>query len=70
MVYDVKEYLPHHPGGSDMIRPYLGKCIDEPFEEHGHTKLARGFFNELPKMGYIQIKGKSNALLYKDNYDN
>ena len=32
-VYDVAEYLPLHPGGSDMIEPYIGKCIDEPFEE-------------------------------------
>jgi len=37
-----------------MIIPYLGKSIDEPFEEQGHTKLARGFFNELPKVGSIK----------------
>lgn len=40
-VYDVEKYLPIHPGGSDMIEPYLGKAIDDPFEVNEHTKSAR-----------------------------
>lgn len=52
-VYDVCTYLPLHPGGSDMIEPYLGKCIDEPFEENEHTKTARNQFNSFPKIGHI-----------------
>lgn len=52
-VYDVADYLQLHPGGSDMIEPYLGKSIDEPFEENEHTKTARNQFNSLPKIGQI-----------------
>jgi 4-hydroxysphinganine ceramide fatty acyl 2-hydroxylase len=61
-VYDVEKYLPLHPGGSDMIEPYLGKSIDEPFEENEHTKTARNQFNTMPKVGYIaSSKGETNS---------
>lgn len=30
-VYDIIGY--HHPGGNDQIEPFIGKEIDEPFEE-------------------------------------
>ncbi len=61
-MYDVENYLPLHPGGSDMIEPYLGKSIDEPFEENEHTKTARNQFNSLPKVGFItSSKGDNNS---------
>lgn len=57
MVYDVAEYLPLHPGGGELIIPFLGQSIDEPFEENEHTKSARNIFNDLPKMGMIHGAG-------------
>lgn len=42
-----------HPGGSDMIVEYLGRCIDVPFEDNGHTNSARMTFRDLDKIGYI-----------------
>ena len=43
-VFDILEYLPLHPGGSDMIDPYIGQSIDDPFEEQGHSKSAKRMF--------------------------
>lgn len=31
----------------------MGKCIDTPFEENGHTNSARFIFRDLEKVGYI-----------------
>lgn len=50
-VYNVKEYLPNHPGGDGEILPYLGMNIEEPFEEAEHTKSARKIFKDLPVVG-------------------
>lgn len=33
VVYDVKDYLGQHPGGSQLILPHLGTNIEEVFEE-------------------------------------
>jgi cytochrome b involved in lipid metabolism len=33
IVYDIKDYMEKHPGGSKIIKPYLGKNIEEPFED-------------------------------------
>jgi cytochrome b involved in lipid metabolism len=52
-VYDVGSYISQHPGGSDKIEEYLGKCIDEPFEEASHTKSARLIFRDLDRIGFI-----------------
>ena len=41
IVYDVKEYMPDHPGGGDLIGDHLGKNIEEEFEDAEHTKSAR-----------------------------
>jgi cytochrome b involved in lipid metabolism len=57
-VYDISEYLHMHPGGSDLLTPYFGKSIDEPFYENEHTKAALNIFNDLPKVGVI-VNGKS-----------
>ena len=53
-VYDVTEYIGTHPGGPDKIEEFLGKCIDEPFEEAEHTKSARLIFRDLEKVGIIE----------------
>lgn len=53
-VYDVGTYIPTHPGGEDKIEEYLGRCIDQPFEEAEHTKSARMIFRDLEKIGIIE----------------
>jgi len=50
--------MSQHPGGADKIEEYLGKCINEPFEEAGHTKSARLIFRDLDRVGFIA--GKTN----------
>jgi len=58
-VFDVMDYLPLHPGGSDMIDPYIGMSIDEPFEEQGHSKSAKRMFSSFNKVGVICSKDVS-----------
>lgn len=53
-VYDVKEYMPTHPGGGDLIQNLIGKSIDEEFEDAGHTKSARNIFRDLNKIGHVE----------------
>ena len=50
-VYDVKEYLPEHPGGEDYIANLLGQDIEEAFEEAEHTKSAYRVLGDLPVIG-------------------
>ena len=60
-----------------MITPYIGKSIDEPFEEQGHSKRARLTFNELKKVGVIkghkegaiEPEGMNGKLECKLNFD-
>lgn len=52
-VYDVSDYMQHHPGGADLVEQYLGKCIDKAFEENNHSNQARLVFRDLEKIGYI-----------------
>jgi cytochrome b involved in lipid metabolism len=40
VVYDVTEFKNDHPGGSKIIVKELGKNVEEPFEEEGHSKAA------------------------------
>jgi hypothetical protein len=42
----------------------LGKCIDEPFEDAGHTKSARLIFRDLDRIGVIegQINDKNGEI--------
>lgn len=53
-VYDVENYMPHHPGGSDVIEPLVGKSIDDAFEEQGHSKAAKNIMYNLPKVGKVE----------------
>ena len=52
-MYDVKEYMPDHPGGGDLIGEHLGKNIDEPFEEAEHSKSAKKMFKDFKVVGRI-----------------
>jgi cytochrome b involved in lipid metabolism len=51
IVYDVKNYMPEHPGGGDLIEKLLGMNIDEDFEEAEHTKTAKKLFKDLTVVG-------------------
>ena len=61
VVYDVKEYMPEHPGGSDYISDNLGKCINEDFYEAEHTKFARKIFNDLPVRGKMPQEAETSS---------
>ena len=53
VVYDVKGYMPEHPGGGELIEEHLGKNIEEQFEEAEHTKTALKLLRALPQIGVI-----------------
>ena len=50
-VYDVKEYMPDHPGGPEYLSKNLGTNIEEEFEDAEHTKSARKTLLKLPVVG-------------------
>jgi len=58
VVYDVKKYMPDHPGGGELIGDHLGKNIEEDFEDAEHTKHAKKLMQALPVVGKI-TKGSS-----------
>jgi cytochrome b involved in lipid metabolism len=79
-IYDVTNYMESHPGGSEKIEEFIGKVIDEAFEEAEHTQSARLIFRDLNKIGLlvgedskektIQPKGVDGfKLLSKLNFD-
>eukprot|EP00445_Apocalathium_hangoei_P041331 CAMPEP_0203969072 /NCGR_PEP_ID=MMETSP0359-20131031/97273_1 /ASSEMBLY_ACC=CAM_ASM_000338 /TAXON_ID=268821 /ORGANISM="Scrippsiella Hangoei, Strain SHTV-5" /LENGTH=197 /DNA_ID=CAMNT_0050907007 /DNA_START=21 /DNA_END=610 /DNA_ORIENTATION=- len=41
LVYDVTDYLPHHPGGGDLIEVVGGRDVTEEFEEADHSANSR-----------------------------
>ena len=57
-VYDVKDYMPNHPGGPQYISDKLGTNIEEAFEEAEHTKAAKKTLLKLPVVGVIATKAK------------
>lgn len=54
-VYDVNKFIHKHPGGKKIIQMHLGKPIDEPFNEEGHSKTAQGLFGDPTKVPQIGI---------------
>ena len=40
-VYDVREFVPRHPGGAKVLKPHLGKNISRLFRVVGHSANAR-----------------------------
>lgn len=61
VVYDVKDYMPEHPGGGDLIAKLLGKNIDEDFEEAEHTKTAKKLFKDLKIVGRLGPKQSTST---------
>ena len=53
-----------HPGGKKVIEEHLGKSIDEPFDETGHSKNAKTFFGtRLPQVGMVLDKVMADKLI-------
>ena len=61
VVYDVKAYMPDHPGGGDLIGEHLGKNIEEEFEDAEHTKYAKKLLKEQPQVGTV-VKSKEDPV--------
>ena len=59
-VFDVKDYMPDHPGGPEYISKHLGTNIEDPFEEAEHTKKAKKILLKLPVVGVINAKKGSD----------
>ena len=56
-VYDVSTFLNTHPGGKKIIEEQLGKPIDKPFDDEGHSKSAMGYFGKrVPQVGIVLDK--------------
>ena len=43
-VYDVEKFMISHPGGKAIIEKEIGKEIDQPFDDEGHSKGAKSYF--------------------------
>ncbi|EKX44338.1 hypothetical protein GUITHDRAFT_41116, partial [Guillardia theta CCMP2712] len=41
VVYDVTNFLDHHPGGPNILMEHIGKDATVKFEDIGHSLLAR-----------------------------
>ncbi|TNV77759.1 hypothetical protein FGO68_gene8613 [Halteria grandinella] len=61
-VYDAQSYIQHHPGGPAYLQRYVGRVIDTPFQELGHSNSARKMFRQLDVVGYLgQHSGKEES---------
>ena len=60
-VFDVKDYMPDHPGGPEYIADKLGTNIEEPFEDAEHTKKAKKILLNLPLVGVIDSSSGTNS---------
>jgi hypothetical protein len=73
-VYDVSEFMKEHPGGPEKIEEYLGKNIEAPYEEEGHSKYALKLMLALPKVGEVlndELQAKLEVeidVAYKKSY--
>ena len=56
-VYDISKFIKAHPGGRKVIEEHMGKPIDDPFNETGHSKAAQSYFGErIPQVGHVLDK--------------
>ena len=42
-VYDIAKFLPLHPGGKKIVEDHMGKPIDAPFDDEGHSDTAKKY---------------------------
>lgn len=53
-----------HPGGKLVIEEHLGKSIDQPFDDTGHSKSAKSYFGtRLPQVGMVLDKIMADKLV-------
>ena len=45
-VYDVQKFIISHPGGKAIIQKEIGKEIDVPFNDEGHSETAKSYFGK------------------------
>ena len=56
-VYDVEKFMISHPGGKAIIEKEIGKEIDQPFDDEGHSKAAKSYFGaRVPQVGTVLDK--------------
>ena len=53
-----------HPGGSKIIEPFIGKSIDQPFDDEEHSDKAKSHFGgvKLPQVGIVLDKDLAEKL--------
>ena len=68
-VYDVKDYMPDHPGGPEYIEKNLGTNIEQEFEDAEHTKSAKKTLYKLPLVGTVSDKNGSGSDESQKNSD-
>ena len=61
-MYDVKEYMPDHPGGPEYLEKNLGTNIEEEFEDAEHTKAAKKTLYKLPLVGVMKEDSSESVL--------
>ena len=54
-VYDVQKFAISHPGGKKIIQKDIGKSIDQPFDDEGHSSTAKSYFGteRVPCVGHV-----------------
>ena len=54
-VYDVQKFAISHPGGKKIILKDVGKSIDQPFDDEGHSSTAQSYFGteRVPCVGHV-----------------
>ncbi|RLU15641.1 hypothetical protein DMN91_011395 [Ooceraea biroi] len=45
-VYDVTDYMHHHPGGPELLGEYAGKDATSGFDDFGHSSDAKKMLKE------------------------
>jgi len=52
-VLDVSKFLNEHPGGASVVEPFLGRDIEQAFDDVGHSKAAVRMMDEFC-IGYLK----------------
>jgi len=65
-VYDATKFITFHPGGRKILEPHLGKPVDQPFDDQGHSASAKAYFEHderLPQVGIVLGKDLADKLV-------
>lgn len=69
-IYNVSEFLEEHPGGADIIYPYLGADITEIMADavsHEHSESAYEMMDDEMLIGYLATATEEDELLNNKN---